>query len=84
MVTNGKGKKRRYEPPRIYEMEVDMTQAMGASLCTTGNRASGACNTGNRAAANCVNGSRAGTMCNSGSSGAPPVVPCTMGPTPSG
>ena len=37
-------KKIPYEPPRIYELKVDMTQAMGQTMCNpTGDGASGAC-----------------------------------------
>lgn len=82
MEPNGKDKKRPYEPPRVYEMEVDMTQAMGASLCSNGTQASGACNAGNRAGSTCGNGNRATNRCSTGSTGST-GLPCTMGPTPS-
>lgn len=84
MVSREGDKKRRYEPPRIYEMETDMSQAMGQSLCGNGNRAAGACNIGNRAAGECRSGNRATSSCASGSKGAPPPSPCQMGAIPTG
>ncbi|MBN2124791.1 MAG: hypothetical protein JW821_10895 [Deltaproteobacteria bacterium] len=84
MDSKGNDKKRPYEPPRIYELDVDMTQAMGQSLCRTGSFAAGACDNGAQASGSCQNGAQAGVECDRGSSGRPPVViPCTMGSTPS-
>jgi hypothetical protein len=77
-------KKIPYEPPKIYDLEVDMDQATGQSVCTpNGNRAGGMCSNGTRASGDCNNGNRAGTECDSGNNGAPPSQPCMMGPSPS-
>ena len=52
-------KKRPYEPPKIYELEVDLTQAMGQTQCTMGRGASGACSRGNLpAGSGCADGPR--------------------------
>jgi hypothetical protein len=70
-------KKKPYEPPLIYEMEVDLTQAMGQTQCGRGTNASGACNPGRNpagvncsagpgAAVQCTNGNRPGANCSSG------------------
>jgi hypothetical protein len=70
-------KKRPYESPKIYELEVDLTQAMGQTQCTNGEGASGACSSGNLPAGSgcgpgssatvlCGNGQRPGATCNSG------------------
>lgn len=84
MDSEKRDKKRPYEPPKIYELEVDMTQAMGQSLCRNGSRAGGACNNGAHAGTDCRNGNMAGNTCDGGSSGRPPVViPCAMGDNPS-
>jgi len=51
-----------YEPPRIYELEVDMTQAMGASKCSTGSSATGStCRIGRSysPSASCTSGNKA-------------------------
>jgi len=82
MASTEKDKKRRYEPPRIYEMEADLTQAMGQSLCSRGNQAVGACGVGGRAAGDCRDGGRAASSCGAGNQGAPPPAPCEMGATP--
>jgi hypothetical protein len=81
MDSDKKDKKLPYEPPRIYELEVDMAQAMGQSVCNpNGNRAGGLCNNGNRANNACNDGNRARTECDGGSSGAPPPPPtCETG-----
>ena len=77
-------KKRPYVPPKIYELEVDMAQAMGKSTCTTGAHASGQCANGSQAGSNCNNGGQAGATCDRGSQGRPPtVIPCAMGSSPS-
>ncbi len=59
-----------YEPPKIYEIDVDMTQAMGASQCGKGASATHkACSAGNRPAS-CTNGSGAtGSSCTKGTLG---------------
>jgi hypothetical protein len=75
-------KKLRYEPPRIYEIKVDMAQAMGATRCQAGTNATGRCNTGSRAGT-CSNGNIATSTCSGGSSGRTPGA-CTMGGYPGG
>ncbi len=68
-----------YEPPKIIDLQVDYTQAVGASACDQGGQATGLCrnggqandrcNNGNGAEALCYNGSRfTGTNCQSGNS----------------
>jgi hypothetical protein len=62
-------KKLPYEPPEIYELEVDMAQAMGKSACSNGNKigASGKCNNGNKAGGGgCNHGNKAGFSCDQG------------------
>lgn len=85
MNSDKKDGKRPYEPPRIYELEVDMAQAMGKSLCTKGNRVGGPCDHGNRAGTDCSKGNRAGVECDKGTHGAPPPKPepCMSGHHPS-
>jgi hypothetical protein len=65
-----KDRKLTYEPPKIYEIDVDMTQAMGASQCKKGVSATyKACSAGNRPAS-CTNGNRAsGSSCKKGTQG---------------
>ena len=46
MSSGKKDKKHLYEPPVIYELQVDLKQAMGQTQCTSGTYASGACSTG--------------------------------------
>lgn len=72
-----KDRKLPYEPPKIYELEVDMTQAMGYSLgaCDNGNHAGSGggekCKNGNWAGSgtrNCNNGNKATSDCYNGNS----------------
>lgn len=85
-MDTGKGKKQ-YEPPRIYELDVDLKQAMGASTCNPGNSASGACGTGGAAntghcgsGGTAQNGCGAGTTAGSGNCGSGGNVQyCTTG-----
>jgi hypothetical protein len=81
MDPKDKNKKRRYEPPKIYELDVDMTQAMGASVCKSGSQAASTCSNGPQAKGACSNGNRAVTTCSGGSSGRT-TVPCSMGGNP--
>jgi hypothetical protein len=80
--TGNDNKKPRYEPPRIFEMEVDMTQAMGATRCQAGTNATGPCNTGSRAGT-CSTGNTATNTCSGGSTGKTPGA-CSMGGNPGG
>jgi len=77
MDSEEKRPKRPYEPPQIFEMDVDLTQAMGATQCGRGIAASGACSSGRNpagvncsagpgAAVQCTNGNRPGATCSSG------------------
>jgi hypothetical protein len=77
MSSGKKEKKYPYESPVIYELQVDLKQAMGQTQCTSGTYASGACsvgtnpygsgcNDGARAQRSCANGNIPGTQCNSG------------------
>jgi hypothetical protein len=60
-------KKRPYEPPKIYELEVDLTQAMGQTQCSRGLNAAGACRPGKSAiSTNCKPGLSATVQCNPG------------------
>lgn len=81
MGSGKKEKKTPYEPPVIYELQVDLKQARGQTQCTAGQYASGACsggqapygtacNDGASAQYPCVNGTTAGTTCNSGGTAA--------------
>jgi hypothetical protein len=55
-----KGKdKKPYEPPKIVDLKVDYTQAVGQSRCLTGTSASGQCNRGNSANQLCMMGHKA-------------------------
>ena len=57
-----------YEPPKIYELDLDMTQAMGATKCRTGASAAGyECKSGSSPTSSCTNGSSAsGVTCRRG------------------
>jgi hypothetical protein len=80
MDSKDKNKKRPYEPPTIYELDVDMTQAMGQTNCSNGNRAAGLCLTGNRAGnPDCTFGNRASVTCGRGNS---PGWNCSTGNSP--
>lgn len=66
MSPDNKDIKRRYEPPKIYEIETDMTQAMGQSLCYQGRFAGGPCDRGAGAGTQCFNGLSADSTCTNG------------------
>ena len=56
-MTEGKKKKKKYEPPMVKEIGGVFEQAMGVSQCTTGAAfTSGACNRGTSAGAGCAAG----------------------------
>jgi hypothetical protein len=75
-----KGEKRKYEPPSVYELQVDLTQAMGQTVCTTGRQAAGACQRGQTpAGVTCVTGQSASTQCGAGGG---PGTTCSAGGTP--
>ena len=76
MDSESKDKKLPYEAPKIYEIEVDMSQAMGQTTCTQGNTASSTCTRGNTATMSCERGNAATTFCNAGSNYA---APCNQG-----
>ena len=66
MVSEKKDGKRPYEPPKIYELEVDLNQAMGQTQCARGNRPAGACAIGNNPGGggnDCVSGRRPVSAC---------------------
>jgi hypothetical protein len=75
MDSEKKGKKLPYEPPKIYELDVDMSQAMGKTSCTRGSTASAACTRGNAATMSCSRGAAATTYCNTGGSYVPACNP---------
>jgi hypothetical protein len=75
MGSGKKEKKYPYEPPVIYELQVDLKQAMGQTQCTAGQFASGACSggqapfscrVGSNAGNRCTDGGTPGTLCNAG------------------
>jgi hypothetical protein len=70
-----------YEPPKIYELDVDMIQAMGASTCHPGASAAGyECKAGSSPASSCTNGSSAtGVTCKKGTSN---IGSCRTGSSP--
>ena len=73
-------KKRRYEPPKVYDLDVDLTQAMGQTVCSVGNQAAGACNAGGTpAGVTCQVGSAASTQCRDGGT---PGTSCGAGNSP--
>jgi hypothetical protein len=63
--------KRPYEPPKIIDLQVDYTQAVGATRCMTGPTATGQCTTGNQATSQCTGGRVATVSCSTGSSAMP-------------
>jgi hypothetical protein len=75
MDSEKKDKKLPYEPPKIYELEVDMSQAMGQTSCDNGNTASATCTRGNTATTSCERGNAATTFCNPGGNYVPPCDP---------
>ena len=74
MVSEKKDGKRPYEPPKIYELEVDLNQAMGMTQCARGNQATGSCARGN-------NPGGAQLQCRAGRA---PGGTCARGGRPSG
>jgi hypothetical protein len=46
-----------YEPPKIVDLQVDYTQALGLSRCVLGSAASGQCGVGTQASSTCSTGS---------------------------
>lgn len=75
-MTQGKKKKKTYEPPMVKEIGGVFQQAMGASQCVAGPAfASGACSRGASAGSGCANGGR-DQACNTGASD---TNDCTMG-----
>ncbi len=80
MTPEEKGKKRKYEPPSVYELQVDLTQAMGQTVCAAGRQAAGACQAGQTpAGVTCVTGQSASTQCGAGRS---PGTTCNTGSDP--
>lgn len=80
MATEKKGKKIKYEPPRVYELQVDLTQAMGQTVCTAGRSAAGSCQAGSGpAGVTCVTGRSANTQCGAGNT---PGTSCSTGQRP--
>jgi hypothetical protein len=75
MSSEKKEKKLPYEPPKIYELDVDMSQAMGQTSCSRGNTASSTCSRGNSATMSCSRGSAATSYCNTGGSYVPACNP---------
>jgi len=63
--------KKPYEAPKIIELQVDYTQAVGVSTCLAGGQATGQCGTGAQATNQCATGSRATTACRQGPSATP-------------
>ncbi|MBW2029114.1 MAG: hypothetical protein JRH06_05085 [Deltaproteobacteria bacterium] len=73
-------KKRPYEPPRVYELDVELSQAMGQTQCARGASASGSCSAGRGpTTTNCTNGQSASTQCAAGQT---PGTSCGAGGTP--
>ena len=80
MDSDNRGKKRPYEPPKVYELDVELTQAMGQTQCTVGRNAAGSCSAGqNPASANCGPGQSANVQCGAGQT---PGTSCGAGGTP--
>ncbi len=52
-------KKKPYKPPRIIDLQVDYTQAVGQSQCASGWAAAGQCNRGESANERCSVGHKA-------------------------
>ena len=49
-------KKRQYEAPKIVDLQVDYTQAVGQTRCLTGSTATGSCEAGAAATTTCNTG----------------------------
>ncbi len=80
MDSENRREKLPYEPPKVYELDVDLTQAMGQTQCTAGRGASGACNRGNLpAGSGCGAGRSAGVLCGNGQR---PGASCNQGANP--
>jgi hypothetical protein len=80
MSPKEKEKKPKYEPPSVYELQVDLTQAMGQTVCTAGRQAAGACSQGQTpAGVTCATGQSATTQCGAGRT---PGTTCSTGTTP--
>ncbi|MBW2344835.1 MAG: hypothetical protein JRF53_12640 [Deltaproteobacteria bacterium] len=80
MDAENEHKKRPYKPPKIYELEVDLTQAMGQTQCSAGRGASGACSRGNLpAGSGCGAGGSASVLCGNGQR---PGATCSRGSNP--
>ena len=80
MTEEEREKKIKYEPPRVYELQVDLTQAMGQTVCTAGRSAAGSCQTGQGpAGVTCSTGRSATTQCGAGNT---PGTTCSTGGTP--
>jgi hypothetical protein len=63
--------KKPYEPPKIIDLQVDYTQAVGATRCIMGPTATGQCGTGNQATSDCNTGAAATVACSQGPSATP-------------
>ena len=81
--------KKRYEPPRIVDLQVDYTQAVGQSQCSAGGQAYGQCGTGAQASSQCGAGPQATLACNQGQSATPQncatgntAINCNYGKSP--
>ncbi len=73
--------KKPYEPPTVIDLQVDYTQAVGASRCVAGGQATGQCGTGAQATSQCGTGSHATVACSQGPSARP--ANCRNGETAS-
>lgn len=62
-------RKKPYEPPKIIDLKVDYTQAVGASQCATGSSAVARCQVGRDADSQCYFGQHAGVSCTHGPAG---------------
>jgi SynChlorMet cassette protein ScmA len=63
--------KKPYEAPKIIDLQVDYTQAVGVSKCLTGGQATGQCTTGGQATSQCTTGTQATVACSQGPSATP-------------
>ena len=59
--------KKPYEPPKIVDLQVDYTQAVGATRCIAGPTATAQCTTGSQATSVCSDGAQATASCGTGS-----------------
>ncbi len=81
--------KKPYAPPKIVDLQVDYTQAVGQSKCLTGGQATGQCTTGAQATSQCSGGAQATVACAQGPSATPQncrdgatAVRCNYGKAP--